>query len=275
MEIIIPCYRDTSRLAMCIEGLARQVPPLQESVSRVHFVCDGGDRAFQWIIHGMIAGRFCESFHYLEPETELRREGAAFNLALHYCVDDRVLFLSDDMVCLPDVVAAHAAQAQADNSVALMGVRWHLPIETIKSLDPQNWTYEQLQQLVARPEWRLNEKDKGFVLGAKLGGGVFLCCHASVSTEAVKAIGGFDERFAGSWAGDQELGRRLYRSGITLVARPDLKAYHLDHVKTWGAPVQASRVELLLAEGVKRATQLRNRGGIPTLPLGEQPIWNC
>jgi len=269
LEVVIPCYRDKTRLRFCIEGLARQ-EPLPELV---RFTCDGGDRDIQEWLDRAVDDRFEYRFHYLEPETELRREGIALNLAFHYCRAERALILSDDMVLAPGVLKAHTEEAADDE--ALVGIRRKVALHSIPTLSPRKWTYGQLDALVWRQDSRIVPPDK-FPGGKPLKNGRgFLGCHVSVPMPAVRKIGGFDAMYCGGGSrGDVDLGERLLASEVKLIARPDLFAYHLDHDPTSNKLSLVDRAEALMQTSARRRIRVRNCGPIETLKEDENPWWN-
>jgi glycosyltransferase involved in cell wall biosynthesis len=113
--------------------------------------------------------------------------GKARNAGIAHAQGDHVLFVDDDVVLPPTFLAAHArAHAAGDGSRAVSG-----PIVNVPSAD-----------------------DRPTPSAANFSRAFFVTCNASVPTEDLRAVGGFDESFDLYGWEDTDLGVRLRERGV-------------------------------------------------------------
>lgn len=129
-----------------------------------------------------------------------------------------VLFLGDDMIPDPGLVAAHLSRHAAEPAAttAVLGhVDWHENVAGSRLLRWLDWSttqfdYVQLEGCAGR--------DVGF--------GRFYSCNVSLKRGLLESVGGFDEDFLYYYE-DLDLGWRLAQEGLRLVYVPAARARHL------------------------------------------------
>ena len=144
---------------------------------------------------------------------------AARNLGVQHGNGSLVLFLNDDAVPAPDLLAGHiAAHAEETSAVAVMG---SFPFSAEARKHPFVQVLEQSDLLFNFPQLRHGERhDWTF----------FWTCNISLSVERFNAVGGFDaETFPEAIVEDVELGFRLEKEGLQVLYREDLICDH-EHV---------------------------------------------
>ncbi|HEY4025106.1 MAG TPA: glycosyltransferase [Candidatus Dormibacteraeota bacterium] len=165
---------------------------------------------------------------------------AARNLALTHARGPFVLFLDDDVLASPGLIAEHArahVEAPSDDRVVIGTL---LPPDTLRSPWVQ-WELDTVvKQYVAMAEGLYAPTPRQFYTG-----------NASVRLERVRAAGGFDAGF--KRAEDVELAFRLERMGLAFVFRPSASAVHMAErsLRSWiDAAHQYGRNDVVL--GLRR-----------------------
>jgi GT2 family glycosyltransferase/2-polyprenyl-3-methyl-5-hydroxy-6-metoxy-1,4-benzoquinol methylase len=131
---------------------------------------------------------------------------------------DLVLFLGDDMIPEPDLVAAHLKvhRAEREDEVAVLGhVDWHPEVRRNRILRWLDWSatqfdYDRIADLAG--------EDVGF--------GRFYSCNVSLKRALLDRVGGFDEDFLYYYE-DLDMGYRLGEAGMRLRYEPRAVARHL------------------------------------------------
>lgn len=133
-----------------------------------------------------------------------RGRAAALNAGLEACRGERVLFVDDDLVALPGLVAEHL---RAHRRFAARG-----PVAVAGSLEP-----------AARDDAlaRCRGVDGGGEPRPRDG---FATRNVSAPLELVRAAGGFDVAFEDDAAGDLDLGLRLAELGLRVYRQPSARA---------------------------------------------------
>ena len=148
--------------------------------------------------------------------------GAARNFAVARTTTELVLFLGDDMIPTPGLVAAHLAAHDAH------------PATTTGVLGLVEWDPEVAGDRLARwLDWTGNQFDFASIRDGRPGFGHFYSCNVSLHRSTYEQVGGFDEEFVYYYE-DLDLGRRLHDAGVELHHAPDALAHHL-HRYTWSA----------------------------------------
>lgn len=122
-----------------------------------------------------------------------------------------LLFLDDDMLAAPDLLAQHD-EAYAAGADAVLG---HIPVAPDS---PRNFLSRGLGEWAERRRRRLIDSD------GELNFTDLLTGQLSTRRDAFQAVGGFDERFTreGSFGGeDTDFGKRLFDEGYRVVFAPD------------------------------------------------------
>lgn len=251
------CARDDRhRLALCLEGLALQSMPDSEVV----VINDGGPPLDD--VLAPFAGRLTLRSDRLEPPSDAYRLASARNLALRHARADRVLFLDQDCVAGPEVLATHASYGSLPTVVA--GMRLHLPESEVWAIGPSD--IPNLLSRDLRPDFRL--RLSGFrALSGRSMAMIPWCvtgCHVSFPAAVLRDIGGYWDAFVGWGHEDIEVAIRLGRAGCSLTVRTDLSVVHLDHPSRRD-PEVASRNYDLLGETQRDQTIIRR--GPPLDPI--------
>jgi GT2 family glycosyltransferase len=206
LSVLINTYNRPERLERCLEAIVGQGDaPACETI----VVDDGGEADL-----GPVVARF-------EGRMALRLEriahagrAAARNRALELAAGSRVLFLGDDVLAGPGLLARHAASdaRQTDPAVAVVGP---YPLAWRGGSPPlRRWAEPNPQHLIK------NHEDAGPFF--------FATGNLSADRARLIEIGGFDERFAVYGWEDIDLGLRFRRAGGRIVFDPEAAATH-DH----------------------------------------------
>jgi GT2 family glycosyltransferase len=151
--------------------------------------------------------------------------GAARNRGVAASERPLLLFLGDDMVPRPELVARHLARHRDDPSgeLAVLGrVVWHRSV-------PQDRLHRWLDWSAALFDYRLLDAHAHDEAGWTR----FYSSNVSLKRELFTAAGGFDPDFVFDYE-DLDLGWRLGRHGMRLVYEPAAVAEHL-HPYDWPA----------------------------------------
>lgn len=128
-----------------------------------------------------------------------------------------VLFLGDDMVPAPDLVARHLDRhrLRPGVEVAVLGQAvWHPEVANSRLARWLDWSHTQF--------------DYRNISGEQAGFGRFYSCNVSLATELLTRAGGFDEDFRYYYE-DLDCGWRLAQQGMRLSYQPAALALHLHH----------------------------------------------
>lgn len=143
--------------------------------------------------------------------------GVARNLGARATDRPLVLFLGDDMVPDPTLVAHHLRRhraAPADHEAVLGHVEWHPDAGGGRILRWLDWSHSQF--------------DFGADADGVAGYGRFVSCNVSLKRSFFLDVGGFDPDF-GYYYEDLELAYRLGEHGMVLRYEPEAVARHLHH----------------------------------------------
>ena len=141
--------------------------------------------------------------------------GAARNRGARASERALVLFLGDDMVPTPELVAGHLERHRTHPApeVAVLGhVDWHPEASGGRILRWMDWSGTQF--------------DYGSIDGEEAGFGRFYSCNVSLKRSFFLDAGGFDEAFAFYYE-DLDCGWRLGERGMRLLYAPEARVQHL------------------------------------------------
>src|SRR5262245_31982511 len=197
-SVVTPTYRRRDSLRRVLDGLADQEWP--RDALEVVVVSDGGDDGSV-----EMARDFPMPFPLRVLEQANQGPAAARNLGVANASHRFVLFLDDDVVPAPNLVAEHArAHGGRDDRVVLGPL-----LEPPARLQP--WVRWEARRLAE--QYRAMEAGEWAPTPWQLYTG-----NASILAEHVRSAGGFDAAYRR--AEDVELGFRLERLGCTFVFNP-------------------------------------------------------
>lgn len=225
VAVITPTHQRRKSLQRVLDGLARQSCP--PDFFTVVVVCDGCTDGTTEMLH---------EAHYAFPLQVIEQRpaagpAAARNQALKALDSPIVLFLDDDVIPCPDLIALHAGGHAAQPNLVVIGpllappgrqqpwIRWEA--ETLRN------QYEAMQGGLWEPTPRQ-----------------FYTGNASVRLEHIIAAGGFDLRFRRGE--DVDLAFRLQRNGLRFVFEPKAGGTHIAYrtFQSWAAAAhEYGRVE--------------------------------
>ncbi len=208
VSVVIPTCGRPDILRGTLEGLLAQ--RFEPGRMEVLVVIDGGDPASLSLVRELAAS----APFRLEAIPQARKgQGSARNAGIERAAGRIVLMLDDDILAVPDVVAAHFGHHDREDTV----VTGSLPVERLDD-EPAHieavriWWDGELKSLAA-PGHRPGFRD--FVTG-----------NVSAPREALRAAGGFDPAFVGYGREDYELGYRLLQRGLRFVHEPRAIGLH-------------------------------------------------
>ncbi len=209
VSVVIPTCGRADLLHGTLDGLLRQ--RIDPARLEILVVADGGDPGTLELVRGMAAS----SPVRLEALAQDRQgQGRARNRGIERAAGRIVLMLDDDILAVPDLVAAHLARHEGRDDTVVTGA---LPVERLDG-EPAHveavrlWWDGELRKLAA-PDHRPAFRD--FVTG-----------NVSVPRSALLEAGGFDPAFTGYGREDYELGHRLLGRGLRFVHEPRAIGLH-------------------------------------------------
>ncbi|HTX58285.1 MAG TPA: glycosyltransferase [Verrucomicrobiae bacterium] len=141
---------------------------------------------------------------------------AARNAGIREARGAIVLFNDADILASPDLLSRHLARHRdADERIAVVG--WEVQVRDLADYARQR----------EHPELRAHLHPPG---RKRLSWLYFLTGNASVASEDLRRVGGFDESFTGYGHEDLELGYRLEKDGVRIVYEPRAVNYHCQDV---------------------------------------------
>jgi GT2 family glycosyltransferase len=209
VTVLLATHDRCAILLECLAGFARQL--VRPGTLEIVVVDDASSDATPLVLPHVHPS--CRFVH-------LRQEpgagaAAARNRGLPHARGKYVLFVNDDTIPAPDLVASHLA-----------ALRYLGPGAMVLG------SFRQSQAILANALNRVLDDSQlvfgyaDFVAGQELPGAHFYTCNATVEIAAVRAVGGFDERYSRCGAEDTDLGLRLVAAGQRLFFRPECRAEH-------------------------------------------------
>ncbi|KFI32724.1 glycosyl transferase [Haematobacter missouriensis] len=202
ISIIIPTYNRKDALKRCLDALRKQV--LHNAKFEVLVIDDGSAEAIQPPVQEYAPIRI----------TCIRQKQAGANAARNRGLSEArapiVLFLNDDTIAEPDLLARHLALHDRfpEEEVAVLGRMTIHPDFAANPLSPLHHDAS-FAPLAGRQEvdWT-----------------AFFTCNLSVKAAFLARHGRFDETLR--WHEDIELGQRLAPHGLRLLYAPEALGYH-------------------------------------------------
>lgn len=208
LSIILPTYNRLARLQRVLSGLERQTYPLAEA--EVIVISDGSsDGTNEWL-----AAAGPHTCLRLVPILQANQGvAAARNAGLARATGDLVLFIDDDVVPAPQLIAEHLApHAAHGDGVVVLG-----PMLTPPDFHMQAWVRWE-QEMLAKQyadmvagHWAPTARQ-------------FYTGNTSLARRYLVEAGGFDPGFRR--AEDVELAYRLAQRGLRFVFNPNAVGYH-------------------------------------------------
>lgn len=208
-SIIVPAHGRPEAACRLLEALCRQT--VDPSSFEVIVVDDGSPEPLAGALKGVETPFPCAVVR--------RTNGgpaAARNTGLRRARGDMVIFLNDDAVPAPDLIAVHRrARATAPAHAAILGA---FPYSE-SARESRFVRLAEARDLVFPFRELRSDRPLDWVF--------FWTCNISVPREDVIAVGGFDERFRHAMAEDIELGWRMQRDlGTVVVHVPEAVCRH-------------------------------------------------
>jgi GT2 family glycosyltransferase len=230
-SVIIPTYQRRASLERVLDGLTAQAYP--RPLIDVLVICDGSTDGSAEMVRSR---RY--PFRVRVSEQPNRGPAAARNLGLELARGPLVLFLDDDVVPAPCLLAEHAtAHAEASNLVVVGPLL--APVGRRSAwVSWESETLEQQYQAMYAGEWSPTARQ-------------FYTGNASVRLEHLRRAGGFDTRFRRGE--DVELGFRLQKLGLRFVFQRAAAASHIAErpFRSWlHAAYEYGRSDVLLGRAL-------------------------
>lgn len=212
ISIVIPTYRRPALLARCLESLAAQSAP--PSSYEVVVVDDGSGDSTPEVLRAAESAGGGRLIWESRPANQ--GPAAARNRGAERAQGRWVLFLDDDMVAPPGLVAEHLRWLDAgDDRLGVVGlVEWWPRLRVtpfMRWLDAGDvqFDFASMTEGPVEPPWK-----------------AFYTCNVSLGRRMLLDAGGFDERFPYPAYEDTELALRMSGRGFHLDYRPSALAWH-------------------------------------------------
>lgn len=211
VSIVIPTFNRPDALTRALDRLERQISDMETFEVVVVSDRDEGDPA---ALERALGGRPYELRHLVRRAHSV---SAARNDGWRDTRAALVMFLGDDILASPGLVAEHLARhaRQPEREVGVLGrVEWARDLKVTAFM---RWLDDGVQF------------DYRGVDAADAGWGRFYTSNVSLKREMLDLVGGFDEDFEFAYE-DLDLAKRMAERGFRLVYAPDATAEHLHHV---------------------------------------------
>ena len=211
ISIIVPTYNRNDALIGLLDSLRNQT--VSPDAFEVIIVDDGSATPCQ-------IDQTSYPYRITLRHQENAGPAAARNEAIKYVRAPLTLIMNDDAIAAPNLIDVHLqTHAQRNDNVAVLG------------------QFPFAEHLLTSPFMRiLDASDLLFphrylTAGGLHGPGFFWTCNLSISTQALRDVGGFDAaRFRHAICEDIEIGHRLANNGYTVLYIPEAKCVHDHHI---------------------------------------------
>lgn len=234
--MVIPTYRRPELLARCLDALRGQT--LDAASFEVCVVDDASGDDTPRVLE--TAARAMPNLRWAS-QPENRGPAAARNRAVSLGTGTLLVFIDDDVIASPTLLADHLAlHRAADDPIAVVGhLTWEPGLPVTRFM---HWLDESRLQFSFET---MPEGEQEDVVNS------FYTCNLSLPRAAFEAVGGFDERFPFPACEDSDLGLRITATGVKLYYWPQVVAWHSRPVtlpEFRDRMVRAARSWQLLAE---------------------------
>jgi glycosyltransferase involved in cell wall biosynthesis len=188
-------YNRAPLLARVLEACFDQ--SVEESAYEVVLVDDGSSDATPTVIEEARGRAPCSFVVVTQANAGLAR---ARNAGIARSSGERIIFIDDDVVPLPNFVAAHLLTGERHPNAIVRGGA--IEADDLDDLPPPVWSIKNYS------------------------GNYFWTTNVSVPLATIRGIGGFDESFSEYGWEDIDVGLRLRASGVRAVFDPNALVYH-------------------------------------------------
>jgi GT2 family glycosyltransferase len=209
LSVVIPTLGRHARLALALDRLARQRAAPRFEVVVVTDAEVGSESAER--VAEAVAGR---DYPARRLHADVAGASAARNVGWHAAAGDVVLFIGDDILASPTLLAEHAAwhERRPDREIGVLGhVRW--------ARRPRPTTFMRWLD-------RGIQCDYGSIRGDRAGWWNLYTTNVSVKHSMLELVGGFDESQPFLYE-DLDLGKRMSDHGFELRYNAAAAAEHL------------------------------------------------
>ena len=209
LSVVIPTYNRCERLARVLDALAEQRTRTDAGRAfafDVIVVSDGSTDGTNAMVRD-----FAASFPLRLIEQDNAGPGAARNAGIDASEAEIVVFIDDDVIPEPGLLAAHAAMHGDASPRVVVG-----PMLTPSDGELSPW--------VAWEQHQLEKQYRSLAATGVMHHRQFYTGNASVPASALREVGGFDTSFRR--AEDVELAHRLHLLGLDFVFEPRAEGYH-------------------------------------------------
>jgi GT2 family glycosyltransferase len=208
ISIVLPTYNRRAQLEQVLLALGKQTVPLD--CFEVIVVSDGSVDGTNGYLEEMVANGM--AFELIPISQANQGVAAARNTGIARARADFILFIDDDVVPIPKLIAEHWRVLSQDNDVVVLG-----PMLTPPGVRLSPWVrWEQTmleKQYQSMIEGRWSPTARQFYTG-----------NTSLAKRHLEAAGGFDPAFRR--AEDVELAYRLKDRGLRFIFNPQAIGYH-------------------------------------------------
>jgi GT2 family glycosyltransferase len=152
---------------------------------------------------------------------ENRGLAGARNAGIARATGERIIFIDDDVLVLPNFVAEHLRSHALSREAIVRGGA--IEVESLDELPPPVWSIKNYS------------------------GNYFWTTNVSAPLATIRAIGGFDESFSEYGWEDIDVGLRLRARGVKAVFNPRALVYHFK------PPLRASSIEAMVRQARAKA----------------------
>jgi glycosyltransferase involved in cell wall biosynthesis len=188
-------YNRAPLLARVLEACFDQT--IDADAYEIVLVDDGSTDGTRSAVEEARARASCSFTVVAQPNAGLAR---ARNAGLARASGERIIFIDDDVIPLPNFVEEHLRAAARHRAEIVRGGA--IEVENLDDLPPPIWSIKNYS------------------------GNYFWTTNVSVPLRTIRAIGGFDESFAEYGWEDIDVGLRLRAAGVHAVFHPKALVYH-------------------------------------------------
>jgi len=210
-SIIIPSCNRADKLDLLLCALAAQTTDLPLEVI---VVLDGSTDASRDVLKAWENLDTFAAFQWCEQSR--KGQAAARNTGSFLAHAPILLFLDDDVVPDPDLVATHLAHHASGDRIAVLGDCEIVRTEVGTLCELAMWS------------WWEDTNHRRAAFGQPAAYRDFCTGNVSLRREDFARVGGFDQDFTGYGREDYELGHRLLQSGVRFIADRRSRARHFN-----------------------------------------------